>query len=158
MRPTVVSRSLPEVDASLGAVHMVIGGGGTSSHDDVYGADTVGSDPVYGGDPVAQVYLDTPADEVYKAVGSGSEVGTYSAVRDPDTTHPWGLATFDLDPGSHPGDQTTITVTFYHTPAATVASPFPAPVVFDTFTLTKPRGDAHGRGAVSGSERIVVPA
>jgi hypothetical protein len=49
-------------------------------------------------------------------------------------------------------------VTFYHTPAATVASPFPAPVVFDTFTLTKPRGDAHGRGAVSGSERIAVPA
>ena len=44
----------------------------TSSHDDVYGADTVGSNPVYGGDPVAQVYLDTPADEVYKARRDGS--------------------------------------------------------------------------------------
>jgi hypothetical protein len=155
----VVSQDLTTVDASRGAVHMVIGGGGTSSHDDVYGKDTVGSNPVYGGDPVAQVYLDTPADEVYKAVATGSEVGTYSAVRDPDTTHPWGLATFDLDPGAHPGDRTTIKVTFYHTPAATVANPMPAPVVFDTFTLTKPRGDGpHLTSAVSGRERIVVSA
>jgi hypothetical protein len=155
LRPTVVSDSLSAVDASLGAVHMVIGGGGTSSHDDVYGKDTAGSNPVYGGDPVAQVYLDTAADEVYKAVATGSEIATYSAVRDPNTTYPWGLATFDVDPGSHPGDQTTISVTFYHTPAATVANPFPAPVVFDTFTLSKPRSDS-GHGAVSGRERIVV--
>jgi hypothetical protein len=156
LRPTVVSESLSTVDSSLGAVHMVIGGGGTSSHDDVYGKDTVGSNPVYGGDPVAQVYLDTAADEVYKAVATGSEIATYSAVRDPNTTYPWGLATFDLDPGRHPGDQTTISVTFYHTPAATVANPFPAPVVFDTFTLTKPRSDSAGHGAVSGRERIAV--
>ena len=157
LRPTVVSQNLTSVDSSLGAVHMTIGGGGTSSHDDVYGADTVGSNPVYGGDPVAQVYLNDPADEVYKAVASGSEIATWSAVRDPDTTHPWGLATFDLDPGSHPGDQTTISVSFYHTPAATAASPFPAPVLFDTFTLAKPRSDSF---RVTGSEReqIVIPA
>ena len=158
LRPTVVSESLDSIDASLGAVHMVIGGGGTSSHDDVYGKDTVGSNPVYGGDPVAQVYLDTPADMVYKAVATGSEIATYSAVRDPDTTHPWGLATFDLDPGSRPGDKTTITVTFYHTPAATVSNPFPAPVVFDTFTLTKPRSDGLGHGTAKRRERIAVPA
>jgi hypothetical protein len=76
-------------------------------------------------------------------------------VRDPNTTYPWGLATFDLDPGSHPGDQTTINVTLYHTPAATVANPFPAPIVFDTFTLSKPRSDA-GHGAASSRERIVA--
>jgi hypothetical protein len=158
LRPTVVSQSLNTIDASKGAVHMVIGGGGTSSHDDVYGADTVGSNPIYGGDPVAQVYLDTAADEVYKAVASGSEIGTWSAVRDPDTVHPWGLATFDVDPGAGPGAQTTITVTFYHTPAATAAAPFPAPVVFDTFTLSKPRGDVFTTAVVSGRERIVVTA
>jgi hypothetical protein len=65
----------------------------TSSHDDGYGADTVGANPIYGGDPVAQVYL--------------------------DTVHPWGIATFDLDPGDRPGGQTSISVNFYHTPAAT---------------------------------------
>ena len=69
-----------------------------------------------------------------------------------------GLATFDVDPGRHPGDQTTIKVTFYHTPAATVADPFPAPAVFDTFTLTKPRGDSRGHGAVSGREPVAAGA
>jgi hypothetical protein len=68
------------------------------------------------------------------------------------------MATFDVDPGSHPGDQTKITVTFYHTPAATVANPFPAPVVFDTFTLSKPRGDAHGRGAASANTPVAAGA
>jgi hypothetical protein len=120
---------------------LVIGGGGTSSHDDVYGADTVGSDPIYGGDPVAQVYLDTPADKVYKAVATGSEIATWSAVRDPDPVHPWGMATFDLDPGARPGGQTTLTINFYHTPAATTSQPNPAPVIFDTFTMSKSRRD-----------------
>jgi hypothetical protein len=155
MRPTVRSQDLASIDSSLGAIHMVIGGGGTSSHDDIYGADTVGTNPVYGGDPVAQVYLDTPADKVFKAVATGSEIATYSAVRDPDTTHPWGLATFDLDPGRFPGDQTSITVKFYHTPQATVASPYPAPVVFDTFTMTKRRSDSLSH-ATTQRERITV--
>jgi hypothetical protein len=156
MRPTVVSTSLTSLDASLGHVHMVIGGGGTSSHDDVYGADTVGANPVYGGDPVAQVYLDTPADEVFKAVATGSETGTWSAVRDPDTVHPWGIATFDLDPGDRPGGPTSISVNFYHTPAATAAVPYPAPVLFDSFTMSKRRRDGvlHGHGQ---RERILVP-
>jgi hypothetical protein len=156
MRPTVVSTSLTNLDAALGHVHMVIGGGGTSSHDDVYGADTVGSNPVYGGDPVAQVYLDTPADEVYKAVATGSEIGTWSAVRDPDTVHPWGVATFDLDPGNRPGGQTSIRVNFYHTPAATAATPYPAPVLFDSFTMSKRRRDGLLRGTGQ-RERILVP-
>jgi len=121
LRPTVVSTSLQNLDASSGRVHMVIGGGGTSSHDDVYGADTVGTNPIYGGDPIAQVFLNTPADEVYKASATGSEIATWSAVRDPDTTHSWGMATFDLDPGNSPGGQTSITVTFYHTAAATTS-------------------------------------
>lgn len=150
LRPTVVSTSLPTVDASSGRVHMVIGGGGTSSHDDVYGADTAGSNPVYGGDPIAQVYLDTPADKVYKAVATGSEIATWSAVRDPDATHPWGMATFDLDPGQRPGSQTSITVSFYHTPAATTAQPNPAPVLFDSFTMSKTRRDGLFQGSRAG--------
>jgi hypothetical protein len=144
LRPTVVSTDLDQIDTSDGHLHLVIGGGGTSSHDDVYGADTTGSSPIYGGDPIAQLYLDTPADETYKASATGSEIATWSAVRDPDTIHPWGLATFDLDPGDRPGAQTTIAVNFYHTPQATLAVPLPDPVLFDTFTLTKSRCDGLG--------------
>jgi hypothetical protein len=155
LRPTVVSTETDHLDSSKGLLHMVVGGGGTSGHDDVYGAPTVGSDPVYGGDPVAQLYLDTPADKVYKATATGSEIATWSAVRDPDATHPWGLATFDVDPGHRPGGQTTITINFFHTPAATVAAPYPAPVLFDSFTMSKARSDGfvhrgHDR------ERILV--
>jgi hypothetical protein len=74
-------------------------------------------------------------------VAGGSEVGTWSAVRDPDTAHPYGLATFDVDPGRAPGDRTTMTVNFYHTEAATTANPFPPPVLFDSFALAKSRRD-----------------
>jgi hypothetical protein len=155
LRPTVVSTDTDRIDSSEGLVHLVIGGGGTSGHDDVYGADTVGSDPRYGGDPTAQLYLDTPADKVYKAVATGSEVATWSAVRDPDATHPWGLATFDVDPGHRAGGQTTITIKFFHTPAATVAAPLPAPVLFDSFTLTKSRSDGFASRTYA-RERILV--
>jgi hypothetical protein len=55
---------------------------------------------------------------------------------------------FDVDPGAHPGDQTSITMTYYHTPAATAANPFPAPVAYDTFKAVRPRRDGrlHGKG------------
>jgi hypothetical protein len=170
LRPTVVSQDLHSIDldATPGTVHMVIGGGGTSSHDDVYGADTLGSDPIYGGNPIAQVYLGTPEDTVYKAVGAGSEIATWSAVRDPDATHPWGLATFDVDPGSRPGDTTSITVNFWHTAAAalsssgTISTPYgtitnPDSSVFDTFTLSKRRKDSN-RLLGHGRERIAASA
>jgi hypothetical protein len=110
---------------------------------------------VIGGDPVAQVYLDTRAGEVYKAVASGSEIGTWSAVRDPDTVHPWGIATFDLDPGDRPGGQTSISVNFYHTAAATTGTPYPAPVLFDSFTMSKRRRDG-GLCGTGQRERILV--
>jgi hypothetical protein len=70
--------------------------------------------------------------------------------------HPWGIATFDLDPGDRPGGPTSISVNFYHTPAATAAVPYPAPVLFDSFTMSKRRRDGalHGHGQ---RERILVP-
>ncbi|TWE12823.1 purple acid phosphatase family protein [Rudaeicoccus suwonensis] len=144
LRPQVVGTGLRTIDVTHGRVHLTLGGGGTSGHDDVYGADTVGSNPVYGGDPVAQVYTDRPADAIFKADASGSEIATWSAVRDSDTSHPWGVATFDVDPGSWHSGQTSIKVTYWHTPAATLANPFPAPTPFDSFTLTKTR--SHGWG------------
>ena len=72
---------------------------------------------------------------------SVAQDATWSAVRDPDTTHPWALAVFDVDPGHGPGGQTSISVTYYHTPATTAANPFPAPVAYDAFTVVRPRHD-----------------
>jgi hypothetical protein len=133
LRPTVVSTDLKTADTSKGTVHLVLGGGGTSSHDDVYTL----SEP--SDVPVAQVY--TKPSTSYKADADSSELATWSAVRDPDTTHPWGIAVFDLDPGRFPGDQTSITMSYYHTPAATAASPDPAPVLLDGFTAVRRRSD-----------------
>jgi 3',5'-cyclic AMP phosphodiesterase CpdA len=44
LRPAVVSMEADEVDTSQGLVHIVLGGGGTSSHDDFY----EGTDSAYG--------------------------------------------------------------------------------------------------------------
>lgn len=135
LRPAVISTARDVVDTDKGLVHLVLGGGGTSGHDDVYTTDA-------SGDPVARIH--TIPDESYKQAPDATELATWSAVRDPDTTHPWGLGVFDVDPGGFPGDKTTITFTYYHTPKATAANPYPAPVPFDTFTATRTRSDGFG--------------
>lgn len=78
---------------------------------------------------------------------------------DPDTIHPWGIATFDLDPGDRPGGQTSISVHFYHTPAATAAAAYPAPILFDSFTMSKQRRDGflHNHGQQGQRQRILIP-
>jgi hypothetical protein len=135
LRPSVISTDLHKVDSDKGLVHLVIGTGGTKGHDDVYVADA-------GGDPVEAIHT-----VVGEAAGSDpqeSEVAPWSAVRDPDATHPWGIGVFDVNPGRFPGDKTTMTFTYYHTPAATASNPYPAPVEFDTFTATRTRSDGFG--------------
>ena len=139
LRPKVVSTDTRVIDTSKGLVQLVLGGGGTSSHDDTYGD----PDPNAGNVPIGQIYT-KPA--TYKAVADETEDATWSAVRDTDTTHPWGIAVFDVDPGAHPGDETSITMKYYHTPAATAANPYPAPVVFDTFKAVRRRRDGWGHG------------
>jgi hypothetical protein len=37
-----------------------------------------------------------------------------------------------------------MTFTYYHTPAATAATPYPAAIEFDTFTATRTRSDGFG--------------
>ena len=147
LRPTVVSHDTDVIDTSKGLVHLVLGGGGTSSHDDFYGA----PQPAAGDVPIAQVYTEY---EAYKVAANESEDATWSAVRDPNTTYPWGIAVFDVDPGSHPGDQTSISMTYYHTPAATADNPYPAPIAYDTFKAVRQRSDGWvnvggGRGESS---------
>jgi hypothetical protein len=129
MRPHVVSTDKTGIDSDNGLIHLVIGTGGTKGHDDVYNTGTAGE-----------------ATETINVSGTATETedAPWSAVTDPNTTYPWGLGVFDVDPGSFPGDKTTMTFTYYHTPAATAAAPYPTPVAFDTFTATRTRSDGFG--------------
>ncbi len=61
---------------------------------------------------------------------------SWSAVK--DTADAYGIALFNVDPGS-PGGNTTIKITYSH--ATTQTSGAPAYTVFDTFYLSRPRSD-----------------
>ncbi|NUS12952.1 MAG: purple acid phosphatase [Streptomyces sp.] len=136
LRPAVVDDRLDRIDTSEGTVHLILGGGGTASHDDVFLGDSAGD-----GVPDATVRTKRLP---FKADPDATEKATWSAVRDPDTAYPYGVAVFDVDPGHLPGGRTTITVSYYHTPASTAVDPSPAPVLYDRFTVHRNRRDGHG--------------
>ena len=64
------------------------------------------------------------------------EDAPWSAVR--DAAHSYGFAAFTVDPGTRRGGVTTITVTYYDIVGAEGAMQ-----PFETFTLVRPRSDAH---------------
>ena len=130
LRPHVVSTDKDNVNSDLGLVHLVIGTGGTKGHDDVYMTDSADIEPQEG--------INVSATQIE------TEDAPWSAVTDPNTTYPWGLGVFDVNPGGFPGDKTTMTFTYYHTPAATASNLYPTPVEFDTFTATRTRSDGFG--------------
>jgi hypothetical protein len=53
-----------------------------------------------------------------------------------NAAHSYGFAAFDVDPGSRPGDFTSIKVTYYD-----VVGPDGRLTAFETFTLRRPRRD-----------------
>ena len=115
------------IDTTKGTVHMVIGGGGTSA-------------------PSNQLFFDPPACRVITGVGERSEKtgkrppiyvkedAPWFAVR--NAAHSYGFAAFAVDPGAHPGDLTTIKVTYYDV-VGTGGQLAP----FESFTLRRPRRD-----------------
>jgi hypothetical protein len=120
--PTV--DALDVIDTTKGTVHMVIGGGGTSS-------------------PSNQLLYSPPQGDVIVAVadrvGTAKGVATKVTEAAPwfgksDAANAYGFASFDVDPG-RPGGQTTIKVTYYE-----VAGPYGTLTPYETFTLTRPRG------------------
>jgi hypothetical protein len=127
LTPVPAATSTDVIDTTKGTVHMVIGGGGTSL-------------------PSNQLFFDPPACRVITAVGAPDpstgkrppiyvkEDAPWSAVR--NAAHAYGFAAFDLDPGAHPGDLTTIKVTYYD-----VIGPDGRAAPFETFTLRRPRRD-----------------
>jgi Purple acid Phosphatase, N-terminal domain/Calcineurin-like phosphoesterase len=113
------------MDTTTGTVHVVIGGGGTSS-------------------PSNSLFFPEPRCRVVTGIGSATdtigrkapvyvtEEAPWSAFR--DSQNPYGFVAFDVDPGS-PGGNTSIKATHY-----AVNGPYGAISVVEQFTLTRPRG------------------
>jgi 3',5'-cyclic AMP phosphodiesterase CpdA len=127
LTPVAVATATDVIDTSAGTVHMVIGGGGTSS-------------------PSNQLFFDPPQCRVITSVGEPDpatgkrppvyvkEQAPWSAVR--NAAHSYGFAAFTVDPGSQRGGNTTIKVTYYD-----VAGSDGQLAAFETFTLRRPRRD-----------------
>ena len=113
------------IDTSKGTVHLVIGGGGTST-------------------PSNTLFFPQPRCRVLTGVGPFDpairrkapiyvvEEAPWSAFR--DSQNPYGFVAFDVDPGP-PGGKTSIKATHY-----AVDGPYGAIKVVEQFTLTRPRG------------------
>jgi hypothetical protein len=146
-------------DTSQGTVHLVLGGGGSDENLDVFG--------VRAGDGVISAKVFTRANRpgltttagVYARAGADAiEDATWSARR--DTSTGYGIAVFDVNPGTEAGGQTSITVTHYHAVGADPVNPLTgepgAPTddytVFESFTLVRPRSDGrrwHAKQSIS---------
>ncbi len=126
LTPNPVSTQTDVIDTTKGAVHMVIGGGGTSLTSN-------------------QLFFTPPCCRVITAVGAPdpvtgkrppvyvTEEAPWSAVR--NAAHAYGFAAFAVDPGVR-GGFTEITVTYYDVLGADGRSE-----PFETFTLRRPRRD-----------------
>ncbi len=136
-RPNPVITAEPadgHYDTRQGTIHLILGGGGTSAPLDAYGINpathlpqakviTRPTRPIPTGTP--NVFTKPAADAVEDAI--------WSARRDTDTGY--GIAVFDLDPGS-PTSKTTITVRYYHALGAD-RTPTPDYELFETVVLAK---------------------
>jgi hypothetical protein len=151
---TTVDRGV--FDTSEGTVHLILGCGGTNANLDNYGGDSAD------GQREAKVFTrhNAPAPSstrgVYTRAGADArEDAPWSAKR--DTATGYGVAVFDLDPGSAPGGQTSITVTHYHAVGADPVNPgsraHGGPVAqyteFETFRLVRPRSDGGRRSGAA---------
>ena len=129
LTPAPAATRTDVIDTTRGTVHMVLGGGGTSV-------------------PSNQLFFTPPRCRVITGVGAPdpttgkrppvyvTEPAPWSAVRDAAASY--GFAAFTVDPGSDRGGSTSITVTYYEVVGTGgVLRPF------ETFTLTRPRGDGR---------------
>jgi hypothetical protein len=131
-------------DTSQGTVHLILGCGGTDAPLDEYG-DGQRQAKVFTR-PGRPVLTSTPG--VYtRAAADAVEDATWSARR--DTATGYGIAVFDVDPGSSSGsgEMPSIKVTHYHAVGAdpvnpgtgATGTPTPDYTEFETFTLVRPR-------------------
>jgi len=129
-------------DTSLGTVHLILGGGGTSAPLDVFATDPGNGQPqariiTKPNRPIPSpttpgAFIRRPADALEDAI--------WSAQRDTGTGY--GVAVFDLEP-NEPGGKTSITVNYFHAPGADKV-PTPDYELFETVVLSKRRGGRRG--------------
>jgi 3',5'-cyclic AMP phosphodiesterase CpdA len=127
LTPKPAALATDVIDTSRGAVHMVMGGGGTSA-------------------PSNQLLFHPPAARVIVAVGEPDpgtgkrppvyvmESAPWSAVR--NVGHSYGFGAFRVDPGNGPGALTRMHVIYYD-----VTGPGGQLAPFETFTLERQRRD-----------------
>jgi hypothetical protein len=142
-QPQPVTTSEPpegRFDTTHGTIHLILGGGGTSSPLDAYGVNP------QNGVPQAKVItrpnrpMPGPTPGVFVKAGADAvEDAIWSARRDAATGY--GIAVFDLDPGE-PHGKTSITMHYYHAAGADRA-PTPNYELFDTLVITKSRRDGN---------------
>jgi hypothetical protein len=154
-------------DTSQGTVHLVLGCGGSATgpggHEDTghenTGHENTGHENTGAGSSprLARVITrpNTPVPDPRVPGGytqpdaDAVEPATWSARR--DTATGYGIAVFDVNPGSEAGGQTSVTVRYYHAVGAEPAGPGAgtggAPTddytLFETFTLVRPRSDGR---------------
>jgi hypothetical protein len=159
-------------DTSQGTVHLVLGCGGAADPVAAAGGGpgaALRTAPVFTR-PAAPVPDQRVPGRYIRPAADAVEPATWSARR--DTSAGYGIAVFDVSPGSEAGGQTSITVRYYHAAgpdptdtdaASPVAGPPGAPdgdyTLFDTFTLVRPRSDGrrwHPKGLRSPSSATVT--
>ncbi len=162
MRPRPVTTVDSGVfDTSQGTVHLVLGCGGAASAgaDGAHGADWAHGADGARGDGRARVFtranrpVPSSAPGVYVRGGAdAAEDAIWSARR--DTSAGYGIAVFDVDPGTEAGGQASITVTRYRAAGAGPAGPAGRAgpeagalagdhTPFETVTLVRPRSDGR---------------
>jgi hypothetical protein len=158
-RPHPVTRVDSGVfDTSQGTVHLVLGcgGSGNTRRPGAQGRPAQ-EGPVQEGPVQALVFTrpnrPVPDDRVpggyTRPAADATEAATWSARRD-DTAR-YGIAVFDVNPGTEAGGQTSVTVRYYHAVGADPVNPVTgepgAPTddytLFETFTLVRPRSDGR---------------
>ncbi|MFE7661374.1 purple acid phosphatase family protein [Streptomyces celluloflavus] len=128
--PVPVSTRTDVADTGKGTVHMIIGGGGNfaTTQDNLFE------------EPKGRVVVDLSKETEgrHRKAVFVTEDAPWRAVQDRVHTH--GFAAFDVDPGDRRTGRTRMHVTYY-----TFDGPYGELTPVDTFTLERPRRDAHAR-------------
>lgn len=141
LRPKVTDPRTDLVDTTKGAVHMIIGGGGTSVPSNQLLLEPPQCDVIT--DLEAQPPIPSGAPRPHRNSIKVVEDATWVGSR--DKAHAYGFASFDVDPGT-PGGKTRINVKVWDA----APSPTGTPTLFEEFTLERPRRD--GESTRSGAQ------